>query len=70
MILSSDLANKIEKIETSFGVFGLLKLDSHDEELNQFLSSDSNIEYIEPNWIIELDTIDNSISNEPPPRAG
>ena len=64
---SNNLINNIEKIETSFGTFGLLKSKNLKKNSVNLLFMDPNIEYIEPNWIIELDAMDNSTLNEAHP---
>lgn len=47
--------NSSKKVETSFGTFVHVKTNALSESLVNQLENDSNVEYIEKNWIISLD---------------
>lgn len=46
----------VKSINTSFGQFAVIKGEGLDNKSIGFLKSDPNVEYIEPNWIVTLDT--------------
>lgn len=47
--------NEVSRVNTSFGTFVQIKNNSNAESFVNALENDSNVEYVEKNWIIKLD---------------